>query len=337
MAAGKKLNSGTAEVGEYRPHPELVDAVEVAVELGMPLLLTGEPGSGKTGCASWVATKYGVDAVQKFVAKTTSMATDLFYNYDALGRFASVQIGQHSVQERKRAADPGAFIEYAALGKAILAAHPKAAVEAFLPNTSAGFSHPGQPHRSVVLIDEIDKAPKDFPNDLLDEIDHMRFKVREFGDAETPPFDRLDLRPIIIITSNSERQLPEPFLRRCAYFHIPFPARRPPAGEGQADKGYFIDDIVAAHFSADLATSPLGQDAISFFCELRERPQPALGKKPSTAELLDWVGVLLKRRPSPDAKLADMQDAAAACLSALLKNQKDQETGKKMLSRFCTG
>ncbi len=335
MAPEKKSNSGTAEVSNYRPHPELVDAVEVAMELGKPLLLTGEPGSGKTGCAKWVAAKYGLPRFHKFVAKTTSVATDLFYTYDALGRFSASQLGQFSEEERLRAANPGAFIEYAALGKAILAAHPTKDVSRFLDKAMPGFSHPGKPERSVVLIDEIDKAPKDFPNDLLDEIDTMRFRVRELGDAETPDLKEVGLRPIIIITSNSERQLPEPFLRRCAYFHIPFPKRRSEAGgQAEIEGDYFLEDIVAAHFEPEMATSRLARDGITYFQQLRDLRQPILVKRPSTAELLDWLSVLSGQRNAKDIGLTEMRDRAASRLSVLLKNQKDQEAGRKLLMNF---
>src|SRR5262249_52414736 len=156
----------------YLADAGLVDAVNVALLLGQPLLLTGEPGTGKTQLAYSLAWELGLDEPLKFETKSTSTASDLFYTYNALGHFHAAQCGEAS----RRALD---YLTYNALGIAILRANDESSVRAYLPDD---FRHGGR-RRSVVLIDEIDKAPRDFPNDLLNEVEAMYFRIPELSNA----------------------------------------------------------------------------------------------------------------------------------------------------------
>jgi MoxR-like ATPase len=199
---------------DYQASAELENAVNVAITLGRPLLVSGEPGCGKTEFGFSIARKLGISRLHLFSVKSDSEARSLFYTYDAIGRFHAAQIGRAERGEHVAAAQARDFIEYQALGRAILDAHASSDAKRF---AAGRYSHPVQPQRSVVIIDEIDKAPRDFPNDLLHEIDQLRFRVPELGssggEAETLAKDEIreDLRPIVVITSNSERQLPDAF------------------------------------------------------------------------------------------------------------------------------
>lgn len=339
--------AGNTAPWNYVPNPELVDAINVALALGMPLLLTGEPGTGKSQLANSVAWQLKLAGPYRFVAKSSSQARDLFYSYDALGRFHAIEAsraGEKDDPERaislKRAKDARNFIEYVALGQAILQAHSRTAeVEDFLhqdtAKTGGAWRHSGQPQRSVVLIDEIDKAPRDFTNDLLDEVERMQFRVPEIGPQWTPPLDE-SMRPVVIITSNSERQLPDAFLRRCLFYHIDFPEsrrrleqanRRPSPG-----LGYYIEDIVwerlgSGNRNISRQTPLLQRDAIAFLEHLRALKVP-LEKPPATAELLNWITAMRKAGADNDLGLAEQRDIAHRTLTALLKKKSDQERAK---------
>jgi len=352
--------AGDRDPRGYVPHPELVEAVNVALALGMPLLVTGEPGTGKTELAASVAFQLGYHGPLKFVTKSNSIARDLFYNYDALARLYAAEVARFAEmtpEKRKWAEDTLNFIEYAALGQAILLAHPKELIATFLPAEDGNATrkiaqpsdgnrwrlhHDGKPRRSVVLIDEIDKAPRDFTNDLLDELENMRFRVPELRDAPTPPLDDRNMRPVVIITSNSERQLPEAFMRRCLYFHIPFPRRR--SEKANPDffdaAAYSIENIVAERlgprYGKPFTDSVLVSQALDFFYQLRDL-EPRLRKPPATAELLNWLVALDEDGTKRDTPLKKQSEYASRTITALLKTQEDLQRGRAALKDWAKG
>lgn len=308
---------------DYVPDPQLSHAVNVALALGMPLLLTGEPGAGKTQLASVVAHDLGIFPPLKFETKSTSQSKDLFYTYDALTAF-----------KMKDTVDPRTFIRYQALGRAILEAFPAddpRLAPLLPPDQSGAWRHPGAPRRSVVLIDEIDKAPRDFPNDLLNEIERLSFRVPELMNAASPGANDgetgppIQFRPIVIITSNSEKGLPDPFLRRCVYYDIPFP--KPEA----------MRDIVAARIKALGKGSPMLKEALDLFYSLRREQGARLNKQPSTAELLNWLQVLLHRGVRSDETLRGQADLVRETLSALVKNAADREKALAAVQAWADG
>jgi MoxR-like ATPase len=266
----------------FVPGDPLEEALNVAVAIGEPLLITGEPGTGKTQAAYYVAYKLGIEPVLHFQVKSDSTARDLLYDYDAVAYLRTAYAGR----------DGNAGGEPVPVNRAEFI-EPRVLWEAFESNTPR-----------VVLIDEIDKAPRDFPNDLLHELDRMEFTVQETGTTIRAPTER---RPIVVITSNSERHLPEPFLRRCIYHNIRLDAS-------------LLADILRAH-GKDFEN--LGQSFVEFaverFLQLREL---ALRKKPSTSELLVWLRVMAvasgQRALSLDARLADLP-----YLGLLLKDSSD--------------
>jgi MoxR-like ATPase len=246
-------------------------AVNVALALGQPLLLTGEPGSGKTQLAFHVATRFAnLYGPHVFNAQTGSTKRDLFYHYDALGHFHFAQ----ATREQGGDLDPqiieDRFIRYEALGKAIREAEMDG-------------------KRSVVLIDEIDKAPRDLPNDLLAALEDLRFEVPEIpGEPKRVWTCPKNKPPFIVITSNSEKNLPEAFLRRVVYHHIEFPDGKKLLEILKAKNIVFPPDAdldaIVAHFEA-----------------IRGK---GLNKKPATAELIAWA-TLLPRIGFPTHKLKD--------------------------------
>jgi MoxR-like ATPase len=289
----------------YRPDRGLVDAVNVALLLGQPLLLTGEPGTGKTQLANSVAWELGFDPPLMFETKSTHTARDLFYTYDTLSRFHAAQTGEGSQNSLD-------YISYNALGIAILRSNEEAAVKQWLP---PDFDHGGR-RRSVVLVDEVDKAPRDFPNDLLNEVEGMYFKIVELGNAKISASE--DMRPIMIITSNSEKHLPDAFLRRCIYYNIPFP-----------EKKRLIEIVMARIDTFD--GEVLLSDALDFFTNLRE-PNSGLQKRPATAELLAWLMALRVQGMKLDRPLKDNPDVAQATLSTLVKSVADQNIAQTALA-----
>jgi MoxR-like ATPase len=278
----------------------LADAIRVAILLRKPLLLTGEPGTGKTECAEYLAWKLNFGERLIFEAKSNSEARDLFYTYDTLGRF-------QAKDDENSKPDPRGFVHYNALGAAILQTRARKDVESLLP--LKGWTHLG-PVQSVVLIDEIDKAPRDFPNDLLNEIDRLYFRMPEFGNSEVRAAEGLE--PVIVITSNSEKNLPPAFLRRCVYYHIPFPEGR-------------LEQIVAARLpELEPGRSALLRDAIRFFSYLRSS-RAALEKPPATAELLDWLLYLVQHGADVNKGVRDQTELIGRSLVTLLKRERDQK------------
>ncbi len=242
----------------YKPSPALWDAVQVALLLEQPLLVTGDPGTGKTELARHIAYYYDLGNVEIFNAKTTSAANDLFYKYDALGHFQH----SHSKKEDLTLTDvERLFVRYQALGKAIQSAE-----------------------RRVVLIDEIDKAPRDLPNDILAAIDRMEFNVSELDNK----LFQASFRPIVVMTSNSEKNLPDAFLRRVAYFHI-----QPPSS---AELLQILQSKVGFKPATDTTPEIPGyneaelEPLVSHFKSICE--SKSLQKNPATAELIHWVSLL---------------------------------------------
>ncbi len=309
--------------GDYYPSEGLLKALEIAIALGKPLLLSGEPGTGKTQFAYWAAYKLAAqtsgqaDAYLErpffFPVKSTSVAADLFYNYDAVGHF------------RSGSGEAKPFISLNALGLAIAQTHGSTApalaawqgIRNLKSETPEGLRLADTPRSSVVLIDEIDKAPREFPNDLLHEIEQGSFYVPELNAGLRRNRDR-QCRTTVIITSNSEKNLPNAFLRRCVFFHIEFPQsllltiakRRLMTGD---DSRY---------------DAAIGK-AIDAFMALRER---ATTKKPSTSELLDWLGVLrlngLLEKPELPPTDAAARAAYDASIATLLKTTDDLEAAR---------
>jgi MoxR-like ATPase len=295
-------------------------AVNVAIMLGQPLLITGEPGTGKTRLADSIAFEFGGLPLLKFHTKSTSTARDLFYHYDALRHFRDVQFearanvaaAAQTPPAERRPADT--YITYNALGLAILltlqADDPRRA--RFNPYIEDDWRETGGT-RSVVLVDEIDKAPRDFPNDILNEIEDMEFEVREL---DAPHFKAVkELRPIVVLTSNSEKNLPEAFLRRCVFYHTEFPRLRALRKIVERRLGPAPEDI----------PSDLREHALSHFQRIRDLK---LKKAPATAELLAWIRVLEKMGLDPSAPNPTPQQERALIYtySILAKSKGDIDT-----------
>lgn len=284
----------------YLPDEDLVAAVNVALMLGKPLLLTGEAGTGKTQLAYHLAHQLGLPTL-KFETKSNSNSKDLFYYYDHLRHFQSAQtkVGSQNSQD---------YITYNALGLAILRANPYDKIKQWV--NQAFEQHTAT--RSVVLIDEIDKAQRDFPNDILNEIEGMYFKISELDNVKIEA-DK-SMRPVLILTSNSEKHLPAAFLRRCVYYHIPFPddARLKKIIEQRFGKPAFL------------------AEALNIFNSLRKS---SLQKKPATAELLDWLQVLTERYSEQKNLLQDKQ-ALKNTLFVLVKTQEDRDIAYQLIDKL---
>jgi MoxR-like ATPase len=294
---------------KYLPDPGLIDAANVAIMLGQPLLLTGEPGTGKTQFAYNLAWELKLGEPYKFETKSSSVARDLFYTYDALKRFQHVQSGLKSDSILP-------YITYQALGIAILRTR---AWRENMNLVQADFPKPEKPTRSVVLIDEIDKAPRDFPNDILNEIENLYFRIPEMGNLEVAADKKLP--PIVVITSNSEKDLPDAFLRRCIYYNIPFPDRERLRA--------IVSNRLGSHVDAKNAFI---SDALDLFFALREAPG-GLRKKPSTAEMLGWIMALKDMAPEAENPLAE-ENLARRTLSNLIKTTADEEKALEVVQKW---
>ncbi len=266
----------------FDPGEELETAMNTALAVGLPLLITGEPGTGKTQAAYYAAWKLGVEPVLHFQAKSDSTARDLLYSFDTVQYFHDAHlVNTGELPDKKKYRTPRELWE------ALESSHPR-----------------------VLLIDEIDKAPRDFPNDLLHELDKMEFTVRETREPVSAP---VEMRPVVVITSNSERRLPEPFLRRCVYHHIRFDDKlawrvvevRIQRGEyGNLSEGFL-------------------KMALQRFLALRER---GLRKPPATGELLVWLRVLALASGTSPASLDERDLSKLPYLGTLLKDHEDMES-----------
>ena len=235
-----------------------------------------------------------------FETKSTSISRDLFYIFDNVRRFQAAHKTDKDI-------DPRLFIQFNALGLAILRTLDPTEAAKYMP-PHAEMHH--QLQRSVVLIDEIDKAPRDFPNDILNEIEKLYFRIPEL-DAGTINASKT-LRPIVVITSNSEKSLPDAFLRRCIFYNIPFPDETR------------LEEIVLSRISGLSADSNKAlADMLDFFERLRQG-QAGLRKKPGTAELLNWVAALVGVGVEPATTLKIQAEKVVRTLSTLAKHPEDQ-------------
>ncbi|MCE0504239.1 MULTISPECIES: AAA family ATPase [unclassified Roseivivax] len=256
----------------YVATDDLTMAVNAAVTLERPLLVKGEPGTGKTELARQVAEALGTRMIEWSI-KSTTKAQQGLYEYDAVSRLRDSQLGDERVNDVRN------YIRKGKLWEAFEAEK-----------------------RVVLLIDEVDKADIEFPNDLLQELDRMEFYVYETGETV-----QARQRPIVIITSNNEKELPDAFLRRCFFHYIRFPDED------------VLRRIVEVHHPG--IKPALLSEALSQFYEIRE--QPGLKKKPSTSEVLDWLKLLLAEDLSAEDLKRDGADALPKLHGALLKNEQD--------------
>ncbi|AHK15977.1 MAG: MoxR family ATPase [Thalassolituus sp.] len=266
--------------GEYVATPDLQMAVNAAITLQRPLLLKGEPGTGKTMLAEQLATSLGTDLIQWHI-KSTTKAHQGLYEYDAVSRLRDSQLGTDKVH------DISNYIIKGKLWEAFTADKPV-----------------------VLLIDEIDKADIEFPNDLLLELDKMEFFVYETQERVVATH-----RPIILITSNNEKELPDAFLRRCFFHYIDFPDR---------DTMKAIVDVHYPHIQKDLV-----REALDVFFDVRK--VPGLKKKPSTSELIDWLKLLMADDVGVDVlRNKDHSKAIPPMYGALVKNEQDVQLLEKL-------
>ena len=265
----------------YVATDDLMLAVNAAVTLERPLLVKGEPGTGKTKLAEEVASALGMPLLEWHV-KSTTKAQQGLYEYDAVSRLRDSQLGDQRVKDISNSSVKGTLWQAFAYDKPV-----------------------------VLLIDEVDKADIEFPNDLLRELDRMEFFV-----YETRELVKAKHRPIVFITSNNEKELPDAFLRRCFFHYIRFPDKET------------MEKIVEVHYPGIKQT--LLREALRTFFEVRE--VPGLKKKPSTSELLDWLKLLLAEDIPPDAlRSQDNKKIIPPLHGALLKNEQDVHLFEKLV------
>ena len=264
----------------YVATEDLAVAVNASVTLERPLLVKGEPGTGKTELAREIAGSLKAPLIEWHVKSTTKAAQGL-YEYDAVSRLRDSQLGDD------RVSDISNYIKRGKLWDAFV-----------------------NEDRPVLLIDEIDKADIEFPNDLLQELDRMEFHVYETGETI-----RANRRPVVVITSNNEKDLPDAFLRRCFFHYIAFPERET------------MEAIVELHFPG--LKSRLLREALGAFYEIRD--VPGLKKKPSTSELLDWIKLLVNEDIDPETiREKNTAKAIPPLYGALLKNEQDVQLFEKL-------
>ena len=309
----KSFHRGTFSPDNYVLDEGLHAAVQVALTLGQPLLLTGEPGTGKTLLAHRIAhdlAKEDASFLPKpliFHTKTTSKATDMLYTYDALRHFHDANLRKAKGESAPETSD---YIQLQALGKAIALTDAEALASGqFVQETAA--------RSSVVLIDEIDKAPRDFPNDILHEIEHYNFQIKEANNLLVQK--GADQRIVVVLTSNSEKHLPEAFLRRCVFYHIPFPKKE------------ILTQIVQTQLGVQSNYSD--GELIDHFLMIRSLVKK---KKPATAELLAWLRILeinrfLDSNPNWNRLDADEKRILRQSYAVIAKTQDDLKEIEKWL------
>ncbi|MEH1887724.1 AAA family ATPase [Nostoc sp.] len=279
--AGKPISPQECQkygLSPYLPSSELIKAVNLAIFLEKrPLLLKGEPGCGKTTLAQAVAYELGLP-YETWYIKSTTRARDGLYTYDAVGRLHDAQLACMGEASNSKVENLDNYIKPGPLGRAFK-----------------------NEQRTVVLIDEIDKADIDFPNDLLRELDEQRFTIEEKGEEV-----KANYPPIVIVTSNDEKDLPDAFLRRCLFYYIQFPYSQ-------------LANIVKSHFLE--SSSDLVEAAVKRFSELRQKMEKGkAGKKVSTSELLDWFAVL---RQFPEDEVLKQLEGEIPFPEVLLKKWED--------------
>lgn len=312
----------------------LIAAVNTALLLNKPLLVTGNPGTGKSDLAERIAWEFQLGPVLRFEAQSLSEANDLFYRFDLVGRLAESRLQadrlSSGVANDQDKTHPLNFVEFGPFGKAILRAshgqNDDQSVLRQLRQRAFPNGEPQQAQASVVLIDEIDKAGRDFPNDLLNGIERMEFKIRELDNLTIRVKDKQQgLHPIVIITSNLERDLPPPFLRRCAFYHIDDPSLER------------LAEIVRVRVFPerdDLSTGQLPvfyQQLLGFFYKFQGQDNHVY--KPGATEIIEASRVLSALKVNENSRLTDNLDAVRRSVSAIVKHREDLKNFETVLNQ----